>query len=239
MLAPMSELRETHQAGGDLRRLEALADARAMDPSRPAYDPVAEYHRGRGPKQLEDAEADDYGLAIWGRATDSLDLEQRAALREYSGESTGGATCYRQINSYLRGRGPATPQIESHIRHIDAALDVVPVPEHLLVVRGTTARAFDLPMDELEEATITDSGYLSTSIGRTPAFDHVIWVHLTVPKGTPAIYMEGVTECPGERELLLGRGLSYLVDQVEQDATDRWHVRGRILPPHEQERSGP
>lgn len=231
MLDQVSELRETHQAGADLRRLEALADARAMDPRRPAYDPVAEYRRTRGPKQLEDSEADDYGLAIWGRATDSLELEQRAALREYSGESIGGATCYREINGFLRGREPATPQIESHIRHIDAALGVVPVPEDLEVVRGTTEHAFTVPLHLLTGEAVTEKGYLSTSIGRTPAFDHVIWMHLAVPKGTPAIYMEAVTECPGERELLLGRGLSYVVDRVDFDPTDRWHVHGKILSP--------
>ncbi len=183
MLDQVSELRETHPTGADLRRLEALADARAMDPRRPAYDPVAEYLRPRGPKQLEDSEADDYGLAIWGRATDSLELEQRAALREYSGESIGGATCYREINCYLRGRGPATPQIESHIRHIDAALEIVPVPEDLIVVRGVDPRVFSRPVDDSTGRTITDDAFLSTSIGTTPAFDHQVWVHLDRPQG--------------------------------------------------------
>ncbi|MBM7786579.1 ADP-ribosyltransferase [Tenggerimyces flavus] len=234
----MSELRETHPAGADLRRLEALADARALDPSRPAYDPVAEYRRTRGPRQLEDSEADDYGLAIWGGATDSLAVEQRAALREYSGESIGGATCYREINSYLRGRGPATAQVESHIRHIDTALELVPVPEDLVVVRGVDPRVFSSPVDRLSGRTIADNAFLSTSIGTTPAFDHDAWIYLTVPKGTPAIYMEAITECPGERELLLGRGLSYLVDRVDRDAVrGKWQVHGRVLPPDEM-RSG-
>jgi hypothetical protein len=39
----------------------------------------------------------------------------------------------------------------------------------------------------------------------------------------------GVSQFPSERELLLGHGLSYQVDRVENVA-GRWHIFGRIIP---------
>jgi hypothetical protein len=235
----VNELRRTPDpAGVDLRRLSALADARALDPTRPAYDPMAEFARSRGPRQLEDWEADDYGRAIWRKATESLTPDQRSALNDYTRESTSSPTCYREINGHLRGTLAATPQLDHHIHAIDAALRLVPVPETLAVVRGTAPRAFPVPVHLLAGETVTERGYLSTSIGQTPAFDNRVWMHLSVPKGTPAIFMEDVTHCPGERELLLARGLSYVVDRVDVDPTERMHVHGRILPPHTDERNG-
>src|ERR1700731_4898419 len=49
---------------------------------------------------------------------------------------------------------------------------------------------------------------------------------LPVPR---AMYMEGVSVYPGERELLLGRDLPYVVERAEQgrSAADRLLVRGQ------------
>ena len=50
-----------------------------------------------------------------------------------------------------------------------------------------------------------------------------------MPAGTPGIYIDGISAYPGEQELLLGRGLSYQVDKVE-NLGGRWHIYGRVLP---------
>lgn len=39
------------------------------------------------------------------------------------------------------------------------------------------------------------------------------------------MYMDGVSQFPSERELLLGRGLPYRVENV----AGRWHIFGRII----------
>jgi len=43
------------------------------------------------------------------------------------------------------------------------------------------------------------------------------------------MYMDGVSQIPSERELLLGRGLSYSVTKVEF-AGGRYQIYGIVLP---------
>jgi hypothetical protein len=79
----------------------------------------------------------------------------------------------------------------------------------------------------------TDPAYMSTSLGDAAgAFsgkDAVL--HLRVPEGTPALYMEKVSAFgDGERELLLGRDMGYRVDRVVWEG-GQWQIYGEIVPP--------
>ncbi|MGL5826551.1 MAG: ADP-ribosyltransferase [Nocardioides sp.] len=78
-----------------------------------------------------------------------------------------------------------------------------------------------------------EEAYMSTSLGGpAEAFKHrEAILHLQVPKGTPAMWVNKVSAFTGkdtERELLLGRGLSYRVDRVEI-VSGQWQIYGRIL----------
>lgn len=98
-----------------------------------------------------------------------------------------------------------------------------------MVLREVGEDAFDRPIERLEGSVQTDPAYLSTALGSEPTFNPTkpAVLHLEVPAGTPAMYMDGVSKYPSERELLLGRGLSYQVDRVERQ-NGRWHIYGRV-----------
>jgi hypothetical protein len=56
-------------------------------------------------------------------------------------------------------------------------------------------------------------------------------MHLRVPKGTPALWIDHISANPGEREMLLARGTQYKVTRVFFNDTDgKYHVYGEVLP---------
>jgi hypothetical protein len=67
--------------------------------------------------------------------------------------------------------------------------------------------------------------------------DQDVVVHLAVPAGTPALFMEatytslatGGTLADTSQELLLGRDLRYAVRSVIRVGA-RWHVYGTVFP---------
>ncbi|GAA3386787.1 hypothetical protein GCM10017752_00130 [Streptomyces roseoviridis] len=140
------------------------------------------------------------------------------------------------MNGYLRGNGDlGTPDVLRNIDEVDRALAGRPLPEDVMVVRGQGVSHFgvDNPGD-LVGKTQTDPAYMSTSLGDHPvsAFkDKPGILHLRVPEGTDAIWMEKVSHFGmGERELLLGRGTSYKVTRAFEDENGQWHIYGEVLP---------
>jgi hypothetical protein len=102
------------------------------------------------------------------------------------------------------------------------------------VVRGTGIGHLNLddPLEMLGK-TYGDKGYMSTSLGNHPvgAFaDAEALLHLRVPKGSPALWVEQVSKFGmGERELLLGRGTQYRVTRVFWE-NGQVQVYGEVLP---------
>jgi hypothetical protein len=176
-----------------------------------------------------------YGQSTWADAQTTMTPDEREALWNYSGENPPGVSDppdYRDINGFLRGKNPGSPAVSDHIASMDRALSIKPVPEDLEVIRETGTSAFDRPVEMLPGSVQHEPGYLSTALGPDPTFDVTQTkpvLHLDVPAGTPAMYMDGLSQFPSERELLLGHGLSYQVDRVE-NIGGRWHIYGRIVP---------
>ena len=123
-----------------------------------------------------------------------------------------------------------TPEVGQAVEHIDDALRPQPTPEYIVVMRETGFEAFDRSISDLEGTVQRDPVYLSTALGSDPNFNpgKPVVLHLQVPAGTPAMYLEGLSHYP-ERELLLGCGLPYTVERVVQNGR-RFHVFGRIAP---------
>ncbi|MET8299148.1 ADP-ribosyltransferase, partial [Streptomyces sp. NPDC005180] len=127
------------------------------------------------------------------------------------------------------------PQVLHNIEEVDKALAGRRLPEDVMVVRGsgTGHLAFEHPED-LVGQRIIDKGYMSTSLGVNPAggfssMDSVM--HLRVPEGTPALWLEKVSNFgAGERELLLGRGMTYQVTRAFRDEHGKLQIYGEILP---------
>ncbi|MCL2582818.1 MAG: hypothetical protein FWE35_10215 [Streptosporangiales bacterium] len=154
-----------------------------------------------------------------------LTHEQDGAVRDYTGDA------YGPLNKILRAERPLTGGFKDLARNLDQALHAQTVPENINVVRVTGEEAFTgAPMENLDGTSQHELGYMSTSLGSQPAVTAgagSVILHLEVPAGTPGMYVDPISSTPGEREVLLGRGLRY---QITGSTTikGRWHVWGRV-----------
>ncbi len=143
------------------------------------------------------------------------------ALQDYT---TSG---YAVVNTHLRGGEQAegvelTPDqvTQRYVAPLDSATYRQPLPETIVVertqedlpIRGAT---WDDPEAMIGESW-SDPAYLSTAIGPTPRENWPVKLTMTVPKGTPAIYVEPISRIKGEYELILGRGRTMRVDSVRR-----------------------
>ncbi|MEU9701239.1 ADP-ribosyltransferase [Streptomyces sp. NPDC047981] len=180
-------------------------------------------------------EGAEYGRTEWADAQSRLTDEQREAFYGYSLEKypgDEGPPDYKEINGFLRGYAPGSAEVDNSIQRLDEGMEIHPVPEDLTVMRETGLDSFNCPIEEIEGSVQSDRGYLSTALGSDPDFDtsKEVVLHLRVPEGTPAMYLEGVSEYGSERELLLGRGVEYLVTELDyNEDDDRYHVHGEII----------
>ncbi|MEV6961557.1 ADP-ribosyltransferase [Streptomyces sp. NPDC051207] len=184
----------------------------------------------------DDTAAIAYGRDYWNDYVDNLDPSARQALNDYTGE---GFPSYKDMNGYLRGTGGYGPDPATlhAIDEVDRVLSSRPVPDNIMVVRGTGLDHLNLdsPADMLGN-TYPDKGYTSTSLGNHPVDgfkDKPAILHLRVPKGTPALWLEKVSQFDvKERELLLARGTEFKVTRVFMDEAGKWQVYGEVLPRH-------
>ncbi|NJC72171.1 hypothetical protein HC031_20975 [Planosporangium thailandense] len=203
-------------------------------PRRTPDTPSPSPHEPTGPRTFSsNAEGARYGQTTWEQAQNQLTDDQRHFLNGYTRERDprpGEAPNYKDINGYLRGRSPGDPQVEAAVRHMDEAMRIQPVPEDVVVLRETGYEAFNAPMRRLDGTVQCDPAYLSTALGNEPNFkpQAPVVLHLQVPAGTPAMYMEGLSVYDSEHELLLGRNLPYLVERSEE-VGGRWHVYARVI----------
>jgi len=243
---------DTGPAGGAVDQADTGAHGSA-DPANPPGDSLPspdnwdnltpdEMHRlasdevSRGTVPFaNDADAARYGAAYWNDYADNLSPSQKEAFLDYTKEMNPGGVTYHEINGYLRGNDSlGSPGVLHDVAEIDRAMAARPIPEDVMVVRGTGLGHLNLssPLD-MEGRVFPDGAYMSTSLGDQPvaAFaDKEAILRLRVPKDTPAMWVERVSELGGgERELLLGRGSAFKVTRVFWD-NDQWQVYGEILP---------
>ncbi|MGN9913732.1 ADP-ribosyltransferase [Phytohabitans sp. LJ34] len=115
------------------------------------------------------------------------------------------------------GRKPLYGDFAERYRLLDQAM-VSPLPESLETLRGVDDVAHlsggGADVRALAGSTHTEPGYLSVSLGATPAYRTACWLRLVVPKGTRALWMGRRSHHPHERELILPRGLTIRIDDV-------------------------
>ncbi len=132
-----------------------------------------------------------------------------AAVVKYTGNSYAG------INNYLR-KGPP-PNASKTVKDMDKAFAKVAekggLPGGVIVNRSMSYEGLKAAGINLSEgATITDGGFMSTSIGPRPGS---VEVELHVPKGTNAIYVEKFSNYQNEQELLLDRGTTIRINSMK------------------------
>jgi hypothetical protein len=181
----------------------------------------------------DDMAAIEYGRDYWNDYVDNLDPSAKQALWDYTGETFPS---YHDMNGHLRGTpgfGPS-PEVLHDIGEMDRVMSTRPVPDDIMVVRGTGLGHLNLrsPLDMLGK-TYPDKGYTSTSLGNHPVSSFAgkeAILHLRVPKGTPALWLEKVSKFDvTERELLLARGSEFRVTRVFMD-NGQAQVYGEVLP---------
>ncbi|MDQ1045584.1 ADP-ribosyltransferase [Streptomyces sp. V4I2] len=191
---------------------------------------TAELERGTNPyPSTSDAAGKAYGDAYWNDFLDNLDPKAKGALERYS------SFYYQHINGQLRNTAvPLERPVQDLVDNMDRVMGSRAVPEDIMVVRGT---AYDHLLDDvdtlfdLQGRTVKDEGFTSTSLGKTAAFDYKPMImHMRVPKGTPALWIDHISVNKGERELLLARGTDIKVTRVFQDTAGKWHLYGEVLP---------
>ncbi|MEU4505385.1 ADP-ribosyltransferase, partial [Streptomyces sp. NPDC024089] len=183
----------------------------------------------------DDTAAIKYGQDYWNDYVDNLDPSAKQALWDYTGETFPS---YHDMNGHLRGTpgfGPK-PEVLHDIAEMDRVMSTRPVPDDIMVVRGTGLGhlKLDSPLDMLGK-TYPDKGYTSTSLGNHPVSGFAgkeAILHLRVPKGTPALWLEKVSKFDvSERELLLARGSEFKVTRVFME-NGQVQVYGEVLPPN-------
>jgi hypothetical protein len=186
---------------------------------------LAKAELGRGAVDFDsESAAIKYGQDGWDGYAENLPAGQAAAVKDYTGAA------YQEYNGALRGDRDMTPELQANIDLIDQALNGHPVPEDVMVSRGSGyGHLTDNPLT-LVGQVIKDDGYLSTSLG-TAAFSYKPAIfHFHVPEGTPGMYVGKVSHLDNaEKELLLGRGLEYEVQRVFLDDNGKWQVFATIL----------
>ena len=186
------------------------------------------------------AEAKKWGNANW-PGSDKLPPEQYRALVDYSGPAA------YQLNRYLRtgkvpDRGaPRSPtpvekrRLDAEIAAIEKACEDNPTPSRAMVVhRGTGLAEFgNVTPDKLVGQQVREKAFLSTSVGKSLSSmfgKEDVHLAIRVPAGTPAFYLDKVSSHKGERELLLGKGLSYKITSARL-VRGQWQVEAEVTLP--------
>lgn len=164
---------------------------------------------------------------------DRYTIPQRTTLKSYTGKS------YDAWNDHLRKTKGKPTQYLDTFRKIDKAMDAQPIPEDVILHRGTGPEAFVLGgvrlnrSDDLKKligSVQTEHAYSSTSVGNSAAFAHKpVQMKIRTPKGTPGSYVQMFSEYHTERELILGRGASFYVHNAYKH-NGKWFLEVEVVP---------
>lgn len=149
-----------------------------------------------------------------------ITFDERRAIKLYTGSS------YSEINRYLRGLSNYT-SYEEQIGFAKSALNKASLPKETIVRRGSNADSLRgiLGTEDLSQAMknkssfigsiVEDKGFMSTSPAEEGGFNRDIEYIIQVPKGYQAMYVDPISEFPGERELILQAGTRFVIEDLE------------------------
>lgn len=166
---------------------------------------------------------------------------ERSGLKRYTG------SWYTEINDGLRGKSEMSPSAKEVSKQVDSAIAKSQLPQPLILKRSegyTFLRSMGADPDDpsswgsLVGKVGVDKGFLSTSIGQTPAFEgkKVEWV-IKAPAGTPGLYVDHplntLTSNSGEREVLLARNTHRVIHAVYKHPDPHIHtiyIEAELVP---------
>lgn len=207
----------------------ALSNASSGGPPRPPRIPpvrgVSGQPQGPDPKWVKASRAHVTGLT--GR--------HRQSVIDYTGSG------HKRINQWLRrGQLPVDPSVAAKVKDIDAVLAKNPFTETAVLTRTIDMQeTFKITRGEdlikIAGKDRVEHGYMSTtrisSGGKTKDYAKPVRLRVVAPRGTPAAAIEDISKYPGQGEVLLGRGLRYIIkDPVYDPGIGMWTATLRILP---------
>jgi len=146
---------------------------------------------------------------------------ERQALKDYQLGS-------RELNEALWEGLPLSPETKSQADYLDAAFACSATPVALKVWHGSEGAYW-------EEAKVGQvvriKGFLSTTLAeQLHDFAKGAWLEITVPKGTPSIFMDNLAGSPlyeTEVEILLARGTQLKILSKNM-VDDELHIKAEI-----------
>lgn len=185
-----------------------------------------------GPRSFTTSDtAHTWGVEYYQQWTKTLTPEEYEALRGYT------LMDYDNINAVLRGVESAyTGKNAEYVPLISQALQKNPTPEPIMVYRGTSTACLGeyqhLPLDQLKGKVISEKAFMSTSLLESSSFRSPVKMHIEVPEGSHAAYLESFTQVKGEYEMLFDKNQSMLIkDAYMEDGVLQLHVRIRKRDP--------
>lgn len=177
-----------------------------------------------GFETLTHDEASDMQLEM--TANDPWTATQEDALVTYSGDS------YTDMNRCLRFDEDCTDEVEDD--NVNASAGMRPTTRATTTFRGVNLRALGANSSEqlqgMVGAVVRDHGFTSSSISTDSAFNNEVTMQIDVPEGTPAAYIEDISQNPGEYELLLNSGTRFEIMAVNVDENGHSNVHVRVVP---------
>lgn len=157
---------------------------------------------------------------------------QRKWLKSYTGSS------YDTWNGHLRATQGQPTQYLDVFKHLDAAMEAQPIPEDVILHRGTNNitigdQVISGYSDDLTQwigSVTVDHGYISTSVGNSAAFSsNAIQLKIRTPAGTPGAYVQMFSNYSSERELILGRDTRMFIHNAYRQ-NGRWVLEVEVVP---------
>lgn len=185
-------------------------------------------HSGAEPiKKFPERKHEDFNVAARDYRQ-SLTTEEKKALNSYQG---GG---YHEMNSTLRSNpGAGTAQHEA----LDRVLGGASFPHDTHVIRNFSADGLPAKAKGLVGKIIEDPAYMSSSLRGSFASNASVSLHLNVPAGSKALYLNHAYSGNGtdayEHEVLLARRTRWRVDSVEM-VNGKTVIHAHVLPVSQQ-----
>lgn len=151
--------------------------------------------------------------------SETLSSEEDDAIYRYTGQLS------TTINSLLRGKPTTDERDVSEItKNLESAINKTTLTKDTVLFRGAGFDAIggDMATDILDGnfdkyigATITDKGFMSTSLGANSKFSGDVTFQIKAPSGTKGRYVENETATLGEHEVILQRGTTIKIQDIK------------------------
>lgn len=171
-------------------------------------------------------------MQAWQDAQAPWTSEQISVLKSYTSSSTSYNGNFLRLSPAKQAAISENATIRKQVRTLQSAMR--PLADHVQLRRGSSVPPFTgldtmsaTQLKKLVGSVVTDHGFVSSSIGS--GFHSIYKLIIDAPKGTPAAYVEGITNIPGEQEVILAAGTKFRILSIES-AYGETKIHLRVIP---------